>query len=307
MVAIYLLIALVSAITAWHCARDAGHPSRWRSTAFFGLLALLVGAADLLPSPVTGALVLVLLLLGASGLGRSCAERPLAAREADAQRLRHRLLWPALLLPAAAIAVALLFKIWPLPGFVPERLPLVALTLAAMLGLGLALRLTGSGTREVPPAGARLLDALGWAGVLPLLLAVLGSLLAQAGTADAVAQLARASLPTDSWWVCLLAYGLGMAALTAVLGNAFAAFPVLAGAIGVPLLVVEHGANPAPMAAIGMLCGYCGTLLSPIAANFNLVPTALLDLPRYAVIRAQVATALPLLACNLVLLALFLW
>lgn len=307
MAGIYLLIALVSALTAWHCARDASHPSRWRSTAFFGLLAWLVGAADLLPSLLTGALVLVLLLLGASGLGRSSAERPAAARAADALRLRHRLFWPALLLPVLAIVGALLFKIWPLPGIAPERLPLVALTLAALLGLALALKLTGSRPREAAPAGARLLDALGWAGVLPLLLAILGSLLAEAGTADAVAQLVRSSLPTESWWVCLLAYGLGMAALTAVLGNAFAAFPVLAGAIGVPLLVVEHGANPAPMAAIGMLCGYCGTLLSPIAANFNLVPTALLDLPRYAVIRAQVATALPLLACNLLLMAALLW
>ena len=36
-------------------------------------------------------------------------------------------------------------------------------------------------------------------------------------------------------------------------------------------------------------------------------PWALLDLPRYAVIRAQVATALPLLACNLLLMAALLW
>lgn len=307
MEAIYLLIALVAAVTAWHCGRDPTHPSRWRSTAFFAGLAVLVGAAGLLPAAVTGAGVLGLLLLGSSGLGRSTLERPVAERAADAAQLRHRLFWPALLLPAAAIVGALALKTWPLPGVPPERLPLVALAIAAALGLLLALHLTGSRAREVPPAGARLLDALGWAGVLPLLLAVLGNLLAQAGTADAVSQVVRATLPTESWWVCLLAYGLGMAALTAILGNAFAAFPVLAGAIGVPLLVVEHGANPAPMAAIGMLCGYCGTLLSPIAANFNLVPAALLDLPRFAVIRAQVATALPLLACNLVLMAVLLW
>jgi len=66
-----------------------------------------------------------------------------------------------------------------------------------------------------------------------------------------------------------------------------------------------HGADPAPLAAIGMLSGYCGTLLTPMAANFNLVPVALLDLKdRNAVIRAQLPTALPLLAANLVLLGL---
>lgn len=304
---VYQLIALVVACTAVHCARDAGHPSRWRSTAFFGLLAVLLAAARVLPPALTGALVFALLILGASGLGRGRAETPLVERERSAAVLRHKLFWPALLLPVLAIGGALALKTWSPSAVTAAQLPLLALAAAALLCLALALRLTGATPAMVPAASARLVDALGWAGVLPLLLALLGNLLAQAGTADAVSQLARQTLPTDSWWVCLLAYGLGMAALTAVLGNAFAAFPVLAGAIGVPLLVVEHGANPAPMAAIGMLCGYCGTLLSPIAANFNLVPAALLDLPRYAVIRAQIATALPLLGCNLLLLAWLLW
>jgi uncharacterized membrane protein len=65
---------------------------------------------------------------------------------------------------------------------------------------------------------------------------------------------------------------------------------------------VFHG-NPAVMAAIGMLSGYCGTLLTPMAANFNIVPAALLELPdKNAVIRAQVPTALTLLTCNVFLL-----
>jgi uncharacterized membrane protein len=55
--------------------------------------------------------------------------------------------------------------------------------------------------------------------------------------------------------------------------------------------------------AIGMLAGFCGTLMTPMAANFNLVPAALLELKdQYGVIRAQVATALPLLAVNILLI-----
>ena len=39
-----------------------------------------------------------------------------------------------------------------------------------------------------------------------------------------------------------------------------------------------------------MLTGYCGTLMTPMAANFNIVPAALLELDDpYAVIRAQIA------------------
>jgi uncharacterized membrane protein len=93
---------------------------------------------------------------------------------------------------------------------------------------------------------------------------------------------------------------------TIVMGNAFAAFPVMAVGLALPVLVGQHGANPAPLAAIGMLCGYCGTLLTPMAANFNIVPAALLELrDQHGVIRAQVWTALPLFALNLVLLFIF--
>ena len=60
---------------------------------------------------------------------------------------------------------------------------------------------------------------------------------------------------------------------------------------------------PAVICSIGMLSGFCGTLMTPLAANFNLVPAALLELPdRYAVIKAQIPTALPLLIVNVVLM-----
>ena len=52
--------------------------------------------------------------------------------------------------------------------------------------------------------------------------------------------------------------------------------------------------------AIGMLAGFCGTLMTPMAANFNIVPAALLELKdRNGVIKAQIGTALPLLAVNI--------
>ncbi|MGN6690566.1 MAG: 5-oxoproline transporter, DUF979 family subunit, partial [Sphingopyxis sp.] len=49
-----------------------------------------------------------------------------------------------------------------------------------------------------------------------------------------------------------------------------------------------------------------GTLMTPMAANFNLVPAALLELKNpYGVIKAQIGTALPLLAVNIVFIWLF--
>jgi uncharacterized membrane protein len=55
-----------------------------------------------------------------------------------------------------------------------------------------------------------------------------------------------------------------------------------------------------------MLAGFCGTLCTPMAANFNLVPAALLEMKdQYGPIKAQVPTAIPLLACNIVIMYIF--
>ena len=103
--------------------------------------------------------------------------------------------------------------------------------------------------------------------------------------------------------VAVVVYVLGMALFTVIMGNGFAAFPVMTGGVGVPVLVGMYGANPALMAAIGMFSGYCGTLMTPMAANYNIVPVALLELPdKYAVIKAQIPTALMMLLVNIVLL-----
>jgi uncharacterized membrane protein len=94
-----------------------------------------------------------------------------------------------------------------------------------------------------------------------------------------------------------------MVVFTMIMGNAFAAFPVMAAAIGVPILVHQDGGNAAVIGAVGMLSGFCGTLMTPMAANFNIVPAALLELKdQYAVIKAQVPTAVPLLIANILIL-----
>ncbi len=151
--------------------------------------------------------------------------------------------------------------------------------------------------------GVRLMDAIGWAAVLPQMLASLGAVFALAGVGDVVGRLAGEAIPHGSLIGAVLAYALGMTLFTMVMGNAFAAFPVMAAGVGVPLLIHAHHGNPAIVAAVGMLAGFCGTLMTPMAANFNLVPAALLELrDRNAVIRQQIATALPLLCVNIALL-----
>jgi uncharacterized membrane protein len=151
--------------------------------------------------------------------------------------------------------------------------------------------------------GRRLIDSIGWAAVLPQMLAALGSVFAAAGVGTIVGETAQAVIPGGSLFLTVLVFALGMALFTMIMGNAFAAFPVMAAGIGVPLLIQGHGGNPAVIGAVGMLAGFCGTLMTPMAANFNLVPAALLELKdRNGVIKAQIATALPLLAVNIAII-----
>jgi uncharacterized membrane protein len=305
---IYVLVGGVLAVLALQAARDRGNPRRAAGATFWGLLALLFVAGDLLPPAAVGALVLLLAVLaGAGGVMRGSREERDAVERADsARRLGNRLFLPVLLIPAVTVAGVYGAK-WIVvdarPMFSGQEATLLALSLGCMAALAAALRATREPLPVALRAGAGLLDAIGWAALLPLVLAVLGGLFAAAGVGESVARLVSAVVPTDSRLACVLAYCLGMAAFTMIMGNAFAAFPVITGGIGLPLLVGLHGAEPASMAAIGMLSGYCGTLMTPMAANFNIVPAALLGLrDSHAVIKAQLPTALLLLAANVAIM-----
>jgi uncharacterized membrane protein len=151
--------------------------------------------------------------------------------------------------------------------------------------------------------GRRLVSQIGWAIILPQLLASLGAVFALAGVGGIVGGVVSGLIPDGARFIAVLVFTLGMAGFTMVMGNAFAAFPVMMAAVGLPVLVGTLGGNPAIVAAIGMLAGFCGTLMTPMAANFNIVPAMLLELDdRNGVIKRQVATALPLLAINTLLI-----
>jgi uncharacterized membrane protein len=151
--------------------------------------------------------------------------------------------------------------------------------------------------------GRRLVDAVGWAIVLPLMLAALGLVLRDTGVGGTIGELVLAVIPQGNVLAAVFAFGLGMALFTILTGNAFAAFPVMATAIGVPILIQAYGGDAAVVGAIGMLAGFCGTLMTPMAANFNIVPVRLLELDdQNAVVKAQIPTAVPLLLVNILLI-----
>lgn len=307
--AIYWLLGAYFAALAWRGWRDAGNPRRLTTGLFWALLALLLFAAERMPVRLVGACVVALVLIAGFGglrMGRY-AESGAEEKRAEAARLRNRLFWPALLIPAITLALTVGLKdirIADQPLFdSANTLTLSALAVACVAALALACALVRQSPWSAVEQSRRLVDAIGWAALLPLLLATLGSVFDAAGVGQAVAGLVRMAIPVENAFLVVVAYALGMAVFTIIMGNAFAAFPVMTAGIGLPLLVQLHGADAAALAAIGMLSGYCGTLMTPMAANFNLVPAALLELKDpYGVIRAQWKTGALLLVCNILLM-----
>lgn len=275
---------------------------------FGGAITAATSAGVRWPAQAMGVGVLALGVLATRATLRIVGEdaAALAARRESARRLGNRLFGPALAIPLVTLALVLggAYLHWHGTALIaPAQSTLTALGVACGVAFVAALRVTRASPARGLGEGRRLLDALGWAILLPMLLATLGSVFAATGVGDVIAGIVSALIPVDNRLACLAAFALGMVLFTVIMGNAFAAFPVLMAGIGLPLLVIRHGAHPAVLGSLGMLTGYCGTLLTPMAANFNIVPAVLLELPdQYGVIRAQMPTAFALLAVNFLLM-----
>lgn len=305
---LYILTGVFFAVWSILSALDRANAKRWGNAAFWGLLAASFFFGTHLSDLANGALVLVLVgIAGFGGLGRGDPPTTdLAERQGLSQKLGNRLFLPALVIPVTAVAGTLLYNYTALGEsavFEERRETLILLGIGVLVALAVCYAWLRPPLLAPVEEGRRLMDSIGWASILPQMLAALGGVFALAGVGDIIGGLAGATIPEGSLFLSVGVYCIGMALFTIIMGNAFAAFPVMAAAIGIPILVVGFDGNPAIIGAIGMLAGFCGTLLTPMAANFNIVPAALLELKsQYGVIRMQVWTAIPLFVCNVLLI-----
>ena len=294
---LYALAGAMFAAFALLSSLDRSNAKRFGNAAFWGLMALSLLGGDMIGDLGNG--LLVLGLAGLAGFGFIGRSSPPTTGEEERQRwsdqLGNKLFLPALIIPVTALLGTLLYNYTPMGGagwIEAKRETYVFLGLGVLLALAAIFAWLRPQAIAPLQEGRRLIDAIGWAAVLPQMLASLGVLFAAAGIGDAIGAITRTIIPDGSVFLTVAVFGLGMAIFTMVMGNAFAAFPVMAAAIGVPLLIVGYNGDPAVVGAVGMLAGFCGTLMTPMAANFNLVPAALLELKdQYGVIRAQIATA----------------
>jgi uncharacterized membrane protein len=305
---IYWLTGLMMAGVAIVNSRDSTNPRRLNNTVFWGIYAITFLVGSRLPDVVNGFLVIGMVLVASiRGLGQGKGESASRKeREASARRWGNKLFIPALTIPLVTVLGTFAFKRITINGSAlvdVKQVTVISLAVATVIALAVGMAMLKPPLTAPIREARRLLDAVGWAAVLPQMLAALGALFAIAGVGTVVSGLAQRWIPLDNPFVVVLTYTVGMAVFTMIMGNAFAAFPVMTAGIGLPLIVQRFGGDPTVMAAIGMLSGFCGTLMTPMAANFNIVPTALLELPdENAVIKVQIPTALMLLGANILLM-----
>ena len=313
---VYYLIGIIVLLIAVMSWRDVSNPKRIATALFWFLFGVSFLFGDLmlmyLGKAITYRVVGVTVLLMAAIAGANllgAGKRPndeTAARRQSAATLGNKLFIPALAIPAITVLLAIFGKQLQIGSTYlldQKNLTLASLVIAVFAALALGQRITGSSPLMAVRESRRLVDAIGWALILPQMLAMLGGVFVAAKTGSSIQAIVHLFIDPDNLFALVLIYCLSMAAFTMIMGNAFAAFPVMTAGIALPFLILQHHANPAALVAIGMFSGYCGTLMTPMAANFNIVPAALLELKdKYQVIKIQIPTAIAVLACNVALM-----
>lgn len=302
--AVYVLTGLVLWVFAALNFRDRDNANRKGSALFWLLLGAVFVLGSVMPHWLTG--LLVLLMVGLDGAGR-VGHRPRGAGTTKSGQiaqqeptLGNRIFLPVLLIPALAFGVALAFR---LVGGDTSRGALVGLGFGGVAALFAGLRLTKGGTREAFEEGRRLNDSMGSVIILPQLLASLGVIFAASKVGELIAAGIKGVIPGESLFLLIAANCLGMTLFTLVMGNSFAAFPVITTGVLIPLIVRPFGVDPAMAAIITLTAGSTGTLMTPMAANFNIVPAALLNMrDQYGVIRFQIPFALTMWVLHVLVL-----
>lgn len=294
LLALYILVGIVLLVSGIEAFRDKQNPARVGTGLFWIIMAAIFAFGDMMPSVVSGVLVVIMGLL-ALFKQIKIGNIP-AVDEERAEKSAKKLGWwvflPSVILAVIAFCISQYTKLGGQIG----------IGIASIVALIVAWIETRSTAKQVYFDIHRSIRAMGTAGVLPQLLAMLGAVFTAAGIGKLTAQIIAGIFPAGNHLLGVVLYCVAMAIFTMIMGNAFAAFAVITAAIGIPF-VVAQGGNPAVVAALGMTAGYCGTLMTPMAANFNSLPVALLEMnDETGVIKVQAPVAIVMLLVHIVLM-----
>ena len=300
----YCLIALVFVLVGVKALKDEGCSKKLTTAAFWFLLAFTFAAGPWVPKWLVGAAIVIMACLTAiNGVVQSKNDVPEPAEvRRHADELGYKIFIPAACIALVAVVGATLgTKVESFSWLTPNN----AVCFAGVIALIAALLLTKASPKYAAIDGTRLMDNVSTTGILPQLLAALGALFTAAGVGDAIAHYVSMVVPENNILIACFIYCLGMALFTMIMGNGFAAFSVIMVGVGVPFLI-SKGGNPVVVGALGLTAAYCGTLCTPMAANFNIVPAALLETKsKYSVIKSQIPFAVVMLLVHVLLLYFF--
>lgn len=290
----YIVIGLQLLYTAYKVFKDETNPTRIGTTLFWGILGVLFVAGSYIPAMISGLLVLVIgviTLFKQVSIG-TMPETPEAEVKENADKTGSRVFIPVIVLAVSSLVIAQLFP----------TVSQSVLGIGALLGTITLLVVIQRGPKGLLPESNRMVQQVSTTGILPQLLGAVGTVFTAAGVGDVVSGLVSGIIPEQSRFWGVLVYVLGMVLFTMVMGNAFAAFTVITIGVGVPF-VFSLGADPIIASALAMTAGFCGTLMTPMAGNFNALPVALLEMKNeFGVIKSQVPFALIMIVVHLVLM-----
>lgn len=290
----FILTGFLLMYTAGSVFMDKTHPTRLGTTVFWLLLGVIFAIGNFIPYYLSGIMLLViggLTLFKQVKLGHV---RPIEDAEAEkaSDRIGNMVFIPVVVLAAVAVGVA---QFTELGGQ-------VGIGIGAVVSLMTGVLITRATPKTVMDDSNRMIQQVGTTGILPQLLAALGVIFTAAGVGEVIAGGISTFLPEGNRFLGVVAYCLGMVIFTMIMGNAFAAFTVITAGIGIPF-VIAQGGDPVIAGALAMTVGFCGTLLTPMAANFNALPAALLEMKNESgVIKEQTPLALILIVVHIALM-----
>lgn len=294
----YIICGLISIYMAVRALRDKGQKSKIGTAVFWASLGIVMAFGKWLPSLVSGILVIVMSIPAMINFVKpgSVKATPDEYRNKMANKYGTTLFIPAFTMGIGALLFAI---------FIPKLGALVGLGVGAVVAAIMILVMTKDSPSVMMNEGRRMLDAVGPLSMLPQLLASLGAIFTVAGVGKVISSGAAAIVPQGNIFIGIVLYAVGMAVFTMIMGNAFAAFSVITIGIGIPF-VLKYGLNPNLVGMLALTSGYCGTLMTPMAANFNIVPVAVLEIKdRYGVIKKQLPVALSMLVIQIFIIYFF--
>lgn len=295
---VYVVIGLITLYTGVKNAMDKENPSRVGTGVFWCSLGVVLGFGRWIPPMVNGVLIVIMTLpaiFKKVKIGKVDMPDEQYTKKMS-EKIGMKIFIPALSIGICAILFAMFTKLGALVG----------------IGAGIAVSviILMIYSRDNKPKvflqdSERLLSTVGPLSMLPMLLASLGAIFTAAGVGEVIANIVGKVIPKGNVNVGIIVFAIGMALFTMIMGNAFAAITVMTVGIGGPF-VLAYGADPVLIGALALTCGYCGTLCTPMAANFNIVPVAMLDMKdRFGVIKNQILLAVIFLTFQIVYMIIF--